>query len=203
MEAEVQLSYRLDSGSYSGDINGSPFEGVTFARMMTLVSAELRKGRVGVVLVRTERVGSLPVSLSEQQESLLREDPVTFIHQHTFPPCTVRVEAVVEPESILRVGHDTIADAFGDTVYARVEGGTVESPFTGRWESLDGCPWVSFLSPEGCPRWAGIEVSRLLSSAYDRFYLPREWNTHGCWVTKKQLARLQASYQKEVNACHL
>jgi hypothetical protein len=109
-----------------------------------------------------------------------------------------------DPASLspLRIGFDALAATFGDEVFIRRRGDQVECPCCGLWADIH----IYALKPHrvsacrsmACgvklpialrsDRWASIETSSLLANPdRERFFFPREWNTHGPWITREDL----------------
>lgn len=104
--------------------------------------------------------------------------------------------------SSISVGYDTLANGFGDVLYIRRRGITVECPFCGKWkttiygEDARCCP-IS-VNVELCSdRWASVRTAHLLSTPAPRFFLPREWNNYRPWISKEELALRFQEYIKE------
>lgn len=216
MPADVTMTYRRVGTEYTGDIDGVPFEGKTFAAMMTIVHARLiEQPDSGLLVQRTERPGLMPVRVDPDKVELLRTDPAKYIQMHTMAPVTIdlsggkkgkrglaRGEQTTIPKSSgIRAGYDTIAEAFGEVVYARMRNNNVESPDTGRWVPLSVLEnWLNATPVEVVTPalgWVGIRVSDLLRTKSSRFYLPREWNPYRSWVTKEQLRELLEQFEEE------
>ncbi len=51
------------------------------------------------------------------------------------------------------------------------------------------------------PRWAVLKTTTLLGRASARFYLPREWNTSGAWISHDDLEKKYEQYTQERAAC--
>jgi hypothetical protein len=216
MSDEIVVSYERHGTAYEGTIEGQAFSGKTFAQMMTLVHMRLVKlPKARLIMQRTERPGLMPVEVAPEDVELLRVDPVTYIRKHTVEPITVdmrgsrkgqhalaRGERVEIPKSSgIRAGHDTIAEAFGEVVYARMRNNNVESPNDGRWVTLQTLEsWLKAAPTEVVTPelgWVGIRVADLLRTQNSRFYLPREWNPHRSWITKEQLIELLEQFEEE------
>lgn len=221
MQDDVLVSYRRVGFEYTGDVDGEPFAGKSFAAMMTLVHTRLLElPEAGLVMRRTEREGLLPVRIDDGKVELLRTDPARYIEMHTVAPVTIDMSgglkgqralargehAVIPKTSGIRAGYDTIAEAFGEVVYARSRNNNVESPKDGRWVSLDtlerwlGVAPAEIISPD--LGWIGIHIADLLKTTNSRFYLPREWNPYRSWITREQLMELLEQFEEEkVSLC--
>lgn len=180
---------------------------------------------VDVVLQRTDRAGLTPVSLDKQVVNLLRTDPAAGVAALTYTPPETPLTAVTRKRAEttqyvpapLRAGIETLAQAFGGLVYARVRDGKVECPCCGFW--IRNVPQVpdggmsDFIGvcAERCKmslelrvysRWAAISTSYLLGLSADRFYLPREWNTGKPWISKADLQTKYDTFKKEKEKIH-
>lgn len=172
----------------------------TFAFMMSRYAEALQQHDGAVaVMQRTDVAGSRPLVLESAVVDLLRTDPAAAIRAMSPAPRTVVVRDTVAPVDAvnvrLRVGHDTLADSFGDFVYLRLREGLVESPVTGRWVAPKELP----LETEACgERWYRVVTRALLALGKDRYYLPRSWNTDGPWVSHVALAERYDNFCKEI-----
>jgi hypothetical protein len=221
MEPEdVVLSHRRVGTSYEGDIDGEAFSDCSFSAMMLMVHARLfNRPGCGLRIVRTERQGLFPVQLEPALLRMLREDPLQYIQRHTMPD---RVADLRPPDRIsklaapyraprggLRAGHATLADAFGDYVYVRLRAGRVENPCTGRWSPIPEMEDNSGITvhqavltdEKAKSGWLVIATTKLLQSAAPRFYLPREWNESGSWITKERLQEMYDQFRKDRDSC--
>lgn len=216
MSEDIRLTYRRVGLTYTGTIDHVAFDGLSFAEMMTRAHyALVAKPQAGLLLQRVDRDGLLPVQFDTESLELLRTDAQKYIDMHTIDaPVRVvvnepRVSTATAPaSSSLRVGHDTLAAAFGDRVYLRSKnsmlGTCVEHPATGRWVDLDALgEWSSildtatFVYQPGGFGWVVVSVTSLLATNSDKFYLPREWNPHGIWISKDQLRAMHEQFIKE------
>jgi hypothetical protein len=229
MKSNVELRYRRIGLHYTGEIDGVEFMHKTFEEMMLLTQARLLEcPGCGLSISRTERPGLFPVQLEPELLQLLLTDPDQYIERHTIPDRIAdlrppdRVSKLAAPYQAprggLRAGHDTLADAFGDNVYLRMRAGKVENPCTGRWCSIleleedlnrkgrqvklvTDLPVLVTSDLLQRTGWLVIATSDLLQSAATRFYLPREWNESGSWVTKERLQELYDQFRKDREQC--
>lgn len=234
MSDDVKLTYKRVGEFYEGEISvlnapaGFIFEGYTFAEMMTqvhriLVSTPLG---TGLLITRTDRAGLLPAKLEPSLLQLLRDDPVAYIKANTVPDRVVDLRgsgrksklAQSDKQEIprttgLRHGHDTLAAAFGELVYAKarpsraVQSETThwlyEHPATGRWSDLRTIEhWLGSHDTEvhavdAKGGWLLIKVELLLKTGAERFYYPREWNEFGSWITNDHLRTKLEQFRKD------
>lgn len=214
----VELTYRRVGETYVGSIAGEEATWSSFAAMMTDAHRWLiARSNAGLLIQRTDRDGLLPVQLGDKELELLRTDPVAYIAAHTISHRTVDLshgkrsrlaeqERYVVPKSAgLRAGHDTLAAAFGERVYVRLraveDGHQLEHPLTGRWVPLGTDKWVQRVDFEvvltSSNGWVSFKVLDLLEAPAARYYLPREWNAYGGWISKDQLQEMYNQFIKE------
>lgn len=217
MQGDIVLSYRRIGETYTGVLQVPEtedsrvvFENKTYSEIMLETYRWLvQYPDAGLVIQRTEREGLMPIQLAPDMLELLRADPVRYIRMHSIAPRTIdlrsgskRTSALVAGEKYdipkttgLRAGCDTMAAAFGETIYLRMNNKLIEHPATGRWvsfvevERFIGTHNVELLitNDERGAGWATTPLKDLLATAASKFYLPREWNTHGSWITREQL----------------
>lgn len=226
MSDNVELTYRREGERYVGVISYKSLlleakEGWTFEEMImhTYRILVTTPAETGVLIKRTDRAGLLPSQLEPRLLELLRSDPVGYIKANTIAPRTINLRgdkksALASSEKYdipktagLRHGLDTLADAFGEELYARakLQGASwiYEHPSTGRWADLKTIEhWLGSHATEVHPTshtkgWLVIEVELLLNTQAERFYYPREWNEFGSWITKEQLRAKLDHYKKE------
>lgn len=216
MQSNVDLSHRRVGLHYTGEIDGVEFMHKTFEEMMLLVHSRLLEcPGYGLRITRTERAGLFPVQLEPELLKLLVDDPLLYIQKHMTPDRSVdlrspprRVSKLAEPYSVprggLRTGHDTLAEAFGDSVYLRLRAGKVENPCTGRWCSIleldDDCN-LKGRSVLLVTDWLVLATVDLLKSSATKFYLPREWNESGSWISKERLQEMYNQFRKDREQC--
>jgi len=217
------------------------FEAALYHTMITDLSRMARSRPEAEV--HFMRLDQKPQPVAMQMDAkmlkLLREDPVKYITATSPPPIRVDLRSktkVAVQDAVklrpLRVGYDTLADAFGDEVCIRVrfgDGGAfdAECPGCGRWAGFgmkastnqyllrceQGCSnpkahgtWVAVerlapLSKTENPRWAVVSLKELLDKKYERYFLPRAWNTSGPWIIHEDLQKKHEHYLKEKQAC--
>lgn len=174
---------------------------------------------------RTDRAGLIPYDLDDRVTTLFRTDPLSAIQSMCPPsstPSTTIKRAKEEREKRLvavsvRAGFDTLADAFGDLVYARVRDrkGTphVECPCCGLWQfymKATASIWSVICANPKCgafdqplpmvvanQKWAGFPTPTLLQTKSTRFYFPRAWNDGRPWVSREDLSKKYDEYVSE------
>jgi hypothetical protein len=194
------------------------FNELPFNAMMTRFAKEVRSvDRVGVVMVRRLESPNHPgVTLSQAEVETIVKDPAAWIRSMSVPDRTVVIQdRQIATRSVLRVGHDTRAEAFGETVAVkyRMEDGDIEieCPLCGHWtpeieahgnvaipvkcHQFDIEPILSF-QVQG--DWAFVSVEELLEvTQARRYWLPRAWNTFGSWISREDLADKITAFMKE------
>ena len=199
-------------------ISTTPFTRVTFKEMLRLLAVCLSTfGDARVVLRRSDAPNLFPYVLDQQTVDLFRTDPLAAIQSMTFElPSSPRIAKPDKAIEVLplRVGYDTLSDAFGETIYVRARNETVECPVCGLWLPVKNgeilcdrrCP--SIYLPQAIPvtvssLWAGVSVEKLLSLPVDRFFLPRPWNGPGdVWISRSELHNKYTAYKAEkATAC--
>lgn len=242
---DVVLEYKRVKGSLStGSIYyradeklelDSSFEDFEFSHMLKNFADMLRRyPDAGAIWHRTDRPGLIPYRLEEGVVTLFREDPVAAIasmcppQQAQSPSREIQRVREASPRirmiaASVRAGYDTLADAFGGAVYAKMRARTngvsyVECPCCGIWaliHQMTGDPKIctSICMNGRCQvfdkplpfiaendRWAGYPTSTLLATASRRFYLPRSWNNGRSWVSWLELNAKYTEYEKEKEA---
>lgn len=230
MSVDVTLSYKRVGETYEGSIAVPHdatfiFEGYNFAQMMTVTHRLLKQlAATGLLVVRTDRDGLLPARLEPALLQLLLDDPVAYIKANTVPDRVVDLrglqvrrtsklaamgEQVVPKSTGLRHGLDTLADAFGESLYTKAKAITTggswryEHPATGRWSDLQTVEhWLKSHATEvqavdDSRGWLLISAELLLKTGAERFYYPREWNDFGSWITKEQLRTKLEQFRKD------
>ncbi len=244
MSVQVTLEYKRDghgmtsSGRILSNDNGlvteeGDFTGLHFKDMMKHVAAVLRNWKedetpdIDVVVQRTDRGGLQPYKMDKQTVELLRKDPVAGIEALSFDApspsnAVAQVEAARSPPAptpVLRRGHETLIDAFGESVGFRVRGHELECPGCGFWgmfttpgllkdPSRAGTVFkTAFVCPKKCATrfivschaaYGYVDVSFLLEQTkLEKFYLPRAWNGGRPWVSRQDLQQKYDEYKKE------
>lgn len=223
MATDILLQYKRVGESYDGTffVNNAvdlPFKGESFAQMMTTLHRYLLVHlAVNVQLQRAESAKFMPIYMEPAMVELLRTDPAKYIQVHTIPHRTVDLrksnrtsklaDTYVAPAPAMRAGHDTLAAAFGDVVYLNWRNHRVENPLTGRW-CLIGELADSGLIPlgvinQGTLGWVTVSIEQLLTldSGNAGYYLPRDWNERGPWISKQALYTKYEQYKKDKAQC--
>lgn len=228
---DVVVAYKRVGETYEGEIflrseetrsTGMPFEGKGYSWMMSRFAERLKDHpSYGAVMDVLSGQRFIRHRLDSRAVELLRTDPAAAISSMSHEPRTVIVRdepaanASVKVE--LKVGHDTLADAFGDNVYLRLKDDKIECPFDGRWkqyelEEYGGATGfvryetvelgdISILPRYENAHWATVCTSRLKwlgeQRGAQRYYLPRAWNESGGWISHADLEKKYNEYIKE------
>lgn len=218
MGHDVIIAYRRVGTTFTGNVDGKEFSQLTYEDMMLLAQTALREHpEAGLIIQRLERDDLLPVHLEPALLSLLKSDLAGYVKATTVPDRTVtlnptrRLSKLVAPHVIprggLRVGHDTLAAAFGERIYLRARRAKVEHPATGRWvEYTELEKWLGTSNAEvillsESVGWVAISVQEVLNTGTILLYLPRDWNTYGKWITRDQLQAMYDEYKKAAIQC--
>lgn len=224
MKAEIRLSYGRSGETYHGSfyvmvyptrgyLNRLSFDSYTFPRMMSKLAQFVREyEETEVVLERLEIKGS-SYRLDAETVSQLRTDPASAI-SHMMPDSRVVVirdpakHRMTPPSGLLRAGHDTVAAAFGDSVYcASNEAGRIECPACGRWAMVAGkctndtCQ-VQVPGTVSGMSWFITATQDLLQLNLKRYYLPRSWNPSRGWISHEELTELHEAFKEERERCY-
>lgn len=209
----IDLEYQRDGEAYSGKLSGVEegggfsisFFNYSFAKMLRALHLVLVEHQTAdVVLGRLERPGLMSYTLDEGTLDLLRRDPVAAIkhfspsfERGTLPPPKRPSTDPTLPSApqFLRVGSETLADAFGELVLLRQRVGRVECPKCGRYRAECGtggcilCEVCGFVVPvrglgqcTDAVEWVQVSVRCLLAARLDRYFLPRAWNSTPPWI---------------------
>jgi len=149
---DVVVAYKRVGESYTGEIflrsgeersTGTSFEDKSYAWIMARFAEVLKEhpsyGGVMDVLSGSRYIRH---RVDIKTAVLLRTDPAAAISSMHHEPRVVIVKDVIVPavvdwvEVSVKIGHDTLADAFGDNIYLRLKDEKVEFPFDGRWKSF-------------------------------------------------------------------
>jgi hypothetical protein len=225
--SEVVLEYkRVNGDKSSGRIcvqnNGSEevllsFESEEFSPMLYGFAKALQEHPDAQgVIQRTDRPGLVPYNLDAQTMDLFRTDPVAAVTSMSTPygsPSKAvqrsKKERTQEPPASLRVGFDTLADAFGDELYSRLDSlaSRVECPCCGIWNAFieefvcKNPKCQQRLKPQVSGRWAAFSTAALLATSSPRFYFPRAWNGYKPWVSREDLIAKYEQFQQEKKSC--
>lgn len=219
--SDVLVQYKREGLAYEGTVSivedgnvlqEERFRDAQYPTMCTSISRMLRAmpNGTGLVFLRTERVGLIPMRVSQDRVDLLREDPVQYIRETTYKAEEVgEIRKAVQPATTsvpyLKVGLDTLADSFGEVVYIKRKCGDVECPFCGVWAPLQSavfqCRCCDHLlnTVDGNERWLGVRVEELLAAeTVSRFFLPHKpWNDYKNWISRGDLGQKLEEYKKE------
>lgn len=227
MLIDLLVKYQRDGEFYSGSIYSygelqEEFGNYTFAEKIRLVHQALQAlPEVRLVFQRTDREGLLPVELDAAMVSLIRSDPAKYIEAHTVPHRVVdlrkgtdRVSKLAEKYEVpkhgaIRAGHDTLAAAFGDVVYLSMRKRRVEHPVTGRWVGVTVLEHelqlpiseIVTLGDELDCGWLVVRTEDLLKLQAVGYYLPRDWNEKGPWISRETLQMKFDQYKKDKQSC--
>jgi hypothetical protein len=219
----ILLQYKRDGEAYTGifyvnDSVSLAFGQESFAAMMTYLHRYLVMHAEAVVqLQRTENAKFMPIYMEQNMVELLRTDPAKYIQAHTIPHRTIDLrkgertsklaESYAVPAPPVRAGHDTLAAAFGDAIYLSWRNHRVENPLTGRWCFIGeleeaGLTPLEVVTQEG-RGWVTVAMEQLLAlnDGHDGYYLPREWNEYGLWISKQALRTKYEQYKKDKAQC--
>lgn len=201
------ISLVEEGDSYEAEEPLKTFECVDWYTMLRLFAEQLLEHpTAGGVITRTDRAGLVPFVLDAKTVDLLRSDPTAAIKAMTYEVQTVEVSmvnlkkmpAVTTPR--VYTGHTLLAASFGDQVYVRRVRQSVECPVCGCLSPYE--EGAAFICRKNCRtfelryvvttgEWVSFATDDLLDLSHaDRFYLPREWNPHGQWITREQLQQL-------------
>lgn len=236
----LHLKYGREGDAYAGNLlfedaadatkeSILKFAVLSFERMfLKLASYALQYPEAELYTSRTEQPGVPPERLGTKLEEMLRKDPAatvaTLSQQHLVAQAAIQVEDQPKVRDVvkvrLRVGHDTLAEAFGDELYCEVrcDKGVFlgQCPLTSDWVGFglkesqfllkveNPFAWETWLpvalAPNTTvenPRWARVKTKVLLARGCDKYYFPREWNKNGPWISHEDLTALYEAYKKE------
>jgi hypothetical protein len=214
--AEVRLTYqRLDDAYMASiEVDGRIVWGaskIPFAQMIMKLSVYLQVSMADrLVWRRTDRAALSDYISPPAELELVKKLPAEFLkatEQYDDLRVIVRDSQPVERVRVeLRTGYDTLAEAFGENVYARFrDDGCIECPCCGRWKArLEGDHVIAcecnerIYNVDHVGSWIEIPTENLLMLVQvPRFYLPRAWNISGPWVTHADLSRKFDIFNKE------
>lgn len=184
------------------------------------------------VMQRTDRAGLLPYALEDGIVELFRTDPIAAVKSMSTPygsPSGIVKRVRQEPTCTtdlpypyvgLRVGHNTMADAFGDNLSCRFDKtrDRVECPCCGIWNTrvtngMSGKQFIECKNPtcalrskpfyfrEQNDNWVAFSTFDLLATHSDRFYFPRPWNDGKAWISWEGLNNKYQQFVKEKESC--
>lgn len=216
--ADVILAYRRDGDVYNGQIlRGTiPITSIVnmpFHKMISALSKDLRTDEKDrCVFRRLEHPDLSDFVLDDQFTQLIRTDPLTAIRVMEFktePVDLNKIKKFEVPAMALPAAYDSLADTFGDLVYAKRDDNKVECPLCGDWADLfdgdGGChiecnncgsPRVT-AAEDMSEKWVGVRTEDLLRDGAVEFFLPRAWHKNGNWVTRGELETKYEAFLKE------
>lgn len=186
-------------GVFDDTIDLVEFNYLSFPEMMGKLASRILDDTI-VRLERVESPGKF-IQLSDDETEQLRTNTQEAIEAMTVPDRTLQFKEMPKVESTMKmrlnIGHDTLADAFGDRIYIRFHLGKVECLETGRYIPIDETRglkhWGGMEEHEN--RWVSVPTAALLASDLDRFFIPRRWNVKGPWISKDDLRDRFEKYQ--------
>ena len=233
MMSDVVVAYSRHGERYYGTVL---LDGVgvwaaqecSFADIITAASRTLRqRPTANLIFRRLDRRDLNDLPIVERDRDVIRDNPDLYLEASGGFDRRVVVRerdevTPVMPEDtsaslMIRSGYDTLAEAFGDSVYVRLrDDGKVECPLCGRWTASIQeaqpttadteeqrvlscfCTPVGFFIEDVVGAWVEIETRTLLHTRATRFYLPRAWNDSGSWITFADLVDCYDTFLKEV-----
>ena len=178
------------------------FEGYDFGAIIREAHAHILESDTCIDFVRSDRPGLAAYPLAADMVELVKRDPEKVIEKMAYPEIRVVVGRDPAPASILRVGTDTMADAFSAKLLCRRRKDLIECPGCGAWvpmvESSSRCGVCSCdVSIEPCDaHWVYVHTKDLLNTPLQKFFLPREWNGFRPWVERQVLAQMYETFVK-------
>ena len=230
--SELLLSFKRDGETWDGSIaidaaTPAAFAGLSFKRLIASVSDALHAAGEPlpkVLLQRTDHEGLLPYVLDEATVRLIHDDPVaafTAMSTRYDSPGNVLARMHAQPQKprLLTVGHDVLANAFGDYLYTRVRKHELECPGCGFW-GMYATPGLLadkdragdvfktiFVCRKKClnrfpvtctDTWAYVSTAYLLDETnLAGFFFPRGWNEGKPWVSRERLTAMFDAYKAE------
>lgn len=225
-KTDIRLRYGRVGLSYHGSIMvqrlptlgfvpEKDFSDYTFPRMMSHLARVMRSYELGTVVLSRIEAENSEYELDRGTIDLLCTDPAAAISAMTHEDRVVKIrdqkpETISPPMGLLRAGHDTIAAAFGDRVYCRLdEHSRFECVGCGRWSVIT--PTSMPCTSRRCTttlyglvhgkEWFSTPTAMVLRLARDRYYIPRDWNPGRGWISHGDLAETYETYVKEKERC--
>ena len=215
----IILAYQREGNDVTGYVRLAAglilqeFKEVTFTTMLThLARAISAHPQYGVVFQRLDHPRLVPSVLDAATVELFRVDPVAAIQSLTFETSALPQKPPKVPTNALRVGYDTLAEAFGDMTFFRIVRDSIECPGCGQLavfrKAAERDGYAIFKCRKACPehipllvmdlteQWLFLPTSRLLQQPLDQFFLPLIWNT-GAWITRQDLEHKYKAYMAE------
>lgn len=204
-------------GSERGATSLDDFEKIPFPTMIAKLAEHVspfvgREEKINVLARRLDLPNQPVFRFDDEMVNLMHADPAAVIRILSPAPIKVFIKKPAVVGSPLRVGYDALAETLGTSVYIRRRGDQVECPGCGRWAPIRvGTPdpqlIVSCCLSSACKatlrityrndRWASVRVKTLLvDPEREKFFLPREWNSPGPWVTREDLEKKYSDWLK-------
>jgi len=175
------------------------------------VGEEFRVGAedTAIVFRRMDRPELDPFTMDAATRDLIVHDPEKAIEAMSVPDVRVVVGRPQKPLSNLRVGAETMANAFGEKVALRRLRGLAECPGCGKWRPVklnidehyalhcECFPNMPLPVERVDDQWLLTKVEHLLATDLPRFFLPREWNSFEPWIHREKLEELLTQFNKE------
>jgi len=193
-----------------------PAELVAFAglewesMMLEFADALIRHPQAQGAIQRTDKEGLKPFMLGEFDLARFRKDPKDAIRSMTY-----HVESHATPVGKsanvmqpLPAAISVLVETFGDVLYLRAKtepsGIFAMSPWSAEWVPVENSHisypggMILLCNTDFVPQgWVGVPSIDLLLKGFERYYLPREWNKHGEWITWEQLNQLFSEFETD------
>lgn len=229
-EDRILIEYQRDGTTYSGTLSRPSREPSTTEETLHFTGWEFRKiirelhvwmvahPNKDMIWVRRDIPPHTPYKLEEDLVQLIHVDPVRAVRAMSPAPVRVHIrdEVAVTEHQAVRVGHDVIADAFGDWVYvtATPDARTASCLCCGKDAAVkdsepgsdpvitcERCGMRVWAHRTGNPRWLRVSTEALLHFGWGRYFIPRGWNPHGQWISAAELAAMYDTFKKERKEC--
>ena len=209
--ADIEFNYSCVAlDKYSGEIwfplgdkrGCVQFHETTWSRALTCFASVLKAVDSNDVTVsRSDKPGREPFRVPAFEVELFRKDPVAGIRLWTAADIVVDTRKSKSPSQMrpLPMGYDEKAEFFCENVFVRVdpEQRMVEDVVTGYWRPIDDNNMyiagvdhtTKLLDMDKHKYWGEIPVEYVIGLPYERFFIPRAWNTSKPWVTKEVLVQ--------------
>jgi hypothetical protein len=189
----ILVKYTRKDNLFSGSINGVHFTEIKADKLVSLLHGIVGAGEDRNVVWET---AGARADMPAEDVELLLKDPLSIVRQMNPPPVKIDMSG---KKSSLVVGYTTLAHGFGEKVYCRQRGESVECPGCGKWR-LVACNQCGLnVDFEEHGEWASVFVKDLLASNKVKFFLPRGWNKGRPWVTRAELEDKYQSFLKEMS----
>lgn len=221
-DADIELTYTRYEGLYSGEVwvqvyptrgkvRELDFSLLPFNRMMAKLAEVVRRFDNATVRLQRGEIPGSSYKLDEGMVALLKTDPAAAIRSMMFEPITVMIrdEQKRISQSLLRVGHDTIAASLGDDVYCAILEDKLECPGCGRWSKFQtisaGCSnsscGIQLFGKVVGNSWFIVSTELLLELNLPQYYLPRDWNPTKGWISWLDLHTMYETFKEERDQC--